>query len=560
MSVEVDSVDLLDGAMLPDGLGGSRTAQTLLWQQGHHHFTDSGIQSALASHTQSISGRMDAEALEAMETSASVLSSGAHSVTGLDLEPEDMEVAALELNGGGVWPGPMPQTPGTAAAMNGPSSVFHPDMAANLMSPDTPGLPPSTPGAGEAEAAAADLANAASAIPDLIRLIEDEDTVIVNQAAMMVFQLSKGEQSRDTLSGCPEMMAGLVRGLERTDDPETARFLSGTLYNMSQQRSGLLAMFCAGAVPPLVRQLGTSVETTLFYAITTLHNLLLHQEGAKHAVRICGGLQEMVILLDKDNVKFLAICTDCLQLLAYSHQESKLMILANGGPQRLIRILNTYSYEKLLWTTTRVLKVLSVCPSNKPAILEAHGVEALTAHVRSLSQRLVHNALWTLRNLSDAATRMENIQPLLQTLLQLLSCPDPNIVTCTAGILSNLTCNNGRNKLTVCQMGGIDIILKAINGAEKEEIIEPCVCALRHLTSRHEQAETAQISVRLHNGLSLMARLLKTPGASWALLKAVVGLARNIALCQGNQAALREQGVLEGLVSVLHNAFNEVKG
>lgn len=33
--------------------------------------------------------------------------------------------------------------------------------------------------------------------------------------------------------------------------------------------------------------------------------------------------------------------------------------------------MRTYSYEKLLWTTSRVLKVLSVCPSNKPAIVEA---------------------------------------------------------------------------------------------------------------------------------------------------------------------------------------------
>lgn len=33
--------------------------------------------------------------------------------------------------------------------------------------------------------------------------------------------------------------------------------------------------------------------------------------------------------------------------------------------------MRNYNYEKLLWTTSRVLKVLSVCPSNKPAIVEA---------------------------------------------------------------------------------------------------------------------------------------------------------------------------------------------
>jgi len=65
------------------------------------------------------------------------------------------------------------------------------------------------------------------------------------------------------------------------------------------------------------------VESVLFYAITTLHNLLLHQEGAKLAVRSTDGLQKMVALLQSVNVKFLAITTDCLQILAYGHQESK---------------------------------------------------------------------------------------------------------------------------------------------------------------------------------------------------------------------------------------------
>ena len=98
------------------------------------------------------------------------------------------------------------------------------------------------------------------------------------------------------------------------------------------------------------------VESVLFYAITTLHNLLLHQEGSKTAVRIAGGLQKMVVLLQRNNVKFLAIVTDCLQILAYGNQESKLIILASQGPIELVRIMRSYDYEKLLWTTSRVLK------------------------------------------------------------------------------------------------------------------------------------------------------------------------------------------------------------
>ena len=69
------------------------------------------------------------------------------------------------------------------------------------------------------------------------------------------------------------------------------------------------------------------IESVLFYAVTTLHNLLLHQEGSKMAVRLAGGLQKMVALLQRNNVKFLAITTDCLQILAYGNQESKVRSL-----------------------------------------------------------------------------------------------------------------------------------------------------------------------------------------------------------------------------------------
>ena len=41
----------------------------------------------------------------------------------------------------------------------------------------------------------------------------------------------------------------------------------------------------------------------------------------------------------------------------------------------LVNIMNNYNYEKLLWTTSRVLKVLSVCNTNKRAIVNAGGVQ-----------------------------------------------------------------------------------------------------------------------------------------------------------------------------------------
>ena len=401
----------------------------------------------------------------------------------------------------------------------------------------------------------ADLAT--RAIPELIKLLNDEDQVVVSQAAMMVHQLSKKEASRHAIMNSPQMVAALVRAISNSNDLETTKGAVGTLHKLSHHRQGLLAIFKSGGIPALVKLLSSPVEGVLFYAITTLHNLLLHQDGSKMAVRLAGGLQKMVALLQRNNIKFLAVVTDCLQILAYGNQESKLIILASQGPIELVRILRSYDYEKLLWTTSRVLKVLSVCSSNKPAIVEAGGMQALAMHLGNSSQRLVQNCLWTLRNLSDAATKVDGLEGLLQSLVQLLGSSDINVVTCAAGILSNLTCNNQRNKVTVCQVGGVDALVHTIvNAGDREEITEPAVCALRHLTLRHVESEMAQNAIRLNYGIQAIVKLLNPP-SRWPLVKAVIGLIRNLAQCPANYAPLREHGAVHHLVQLLKRAFQD---
>ncbi|XP_056891613.1 junction plakoglobin-like isoform X1 [Takifugu flavidus] len=400
---------------------------------------------------------------------------------------------------------------------------------------------------------------ATRAIPELTKLLNDEDQVVVSKAAQIVNQLTRKDASRRALMQSPQMVAAVVRAMQNTSDMETARATASILHNLSHQREGLLSIFKSGGIPALVRMLSSPMDSVLFYAITTLHNLLLHQEGAKMAVRLADGLQRMVPLLNKSNSKFLAITTDCLQLLSYGNQESKLIILANRGPEALVHIMRTYSYEKLLWTTSRVLKVLSVCPSNKPAIVEAGGMQALGKHLAGSSQRLMQNCLWTLRNLSDAATKEEGMDSLLQVLVGLLSSDDLNMLTCATGILSNLTCNNAYNKTLVTQSNGVEALIHAIlRAGEKEDVTEPAVCALRHLTSRHQQSEVAQNAVRKHYGIPAIVKLLNTP-YYWPVIKAVVGLIRNLALCPENQAPLRDAGAIPRLVNLLLKAHQDAQ-
>ncbi|KAH0809605.1 hypothetical protein GEV33_013186 [Tenebrio molitor] len=278
-----------------------------------------------------------------------------------------------------------------------------------------------------------------------------------------------------------------------------------------QQEFWVLAIFKSGGIPALVKLLSSPVESVFFYAITTLHNLLLHQDGSKMA---------------RNNVKFLAIVTDCLQILAYGNQESKLIIFASQGPIEFVRIIRSYDYDYC-----GLPHVLSVCPSNKPAIIEGGGMQALAMHLDNPSGRLVQNCLWTLRNLSDAATKADGLEGLLSSPVQVLNSQDVHVGTCTSGILSNLTCNNQRNKGTVCQVSGGDALVRTIASAEdREEITEPAVI------------------VKLSN-----------PPSRWPLVKAVIGLIRNLALRPANHAPVREHGAIRHVVQLLMRAFQDTQ-
>lgn len=116
----------------------------------------------------------------------------------------------------------------------------------------------------------------------------------------------------------------------------------------------------------------------------------------------------------------------------------------------------------------------------------------------------------------------EGLDSLLHILVTQLGSDDVNILTCATGILSNLTCNNARNKSLVVQRGGVEALINAllrttvnqdeaelaICAAVNQDVAEPAVCALRHLTGRHPLAQTAQNEVRVHYGVPVVIKLL----------------------------------------------------
>jgi len=421
---------------------------------------------------------------------------------------------------------------------------------------------------------------ALKAIPELLKLITDEDLIVVQQAAILFNQMSRNEGPRMALIQTNNAVQCLVNCLNTTADIETARSLVGTLYSVSTQKpAGVQAIINSNALNTLVKMLSAPMETIISYAITTLHNVLLEcGDQIKMQLRKMGVIHQMIPLLNQNtNVKFLSIVVDCLQLLAFGNSETKQIILELGGTQMLVGLLvNQTNYQKLLLNTTRLLKVLSVCSKNKQALVNFNAMQALSMHLITQSQQaeaqkakstasdILNNCLITLRNLSDAATRLPGLEELVANLLNLLSKRhnDFTVATLAAGILSNLTCNNENNKKTALAANGIQILLQIIHTnmmVQKTQLVEPCVCALRHITNRHGDMLLAQEQVRAVNGLNIIAQLMCIQPRAWSVIKAVLGVVRNFCSNQLNAQHLRQNGMIEKLMQILFDAYTEIQ-
>ncbi len=95
---------------------------------------------------------------------------------------------------------------------------------------------------------------AIKAIPDLLKLLVDEDLVVVQQAAILLNQMSRMEVPRMGLIQNGNAIQCLVDCLNMTADIETARNLVGALYGISAQKPlGVQAIGNSKALQPLIK-------------------------------------------------------------------------------------------------------------------------------------------------------------------------------------------------------------------------------------------------------------------------------------------------------------------
>ena len=187
-------------------------------------------------------------------------------------------------------------------------------------------------------------------------------------------------------------------------------------------------------------------------------------------------------------------------------------------------------------------------------------MQVLSLHLTNANHNELQNCLITLRNLSDAATKINGLEGLIENLIKLVSSANEVIATLAAGILSNLTCNNEMNKIAVLKSNGIPILINVIEKSYiKTELIEPCICTLRHITNRHQESLRAQEEMKAFNGVNLILNLLGVKPYNWSIIKATLGVVRNFAANALNMQFLKSVQIIEKTMQILFDAFNEAQ-
>ena len=114
--------------------------------------------------------------------------------------------------------------------------------------------------------------------------------------------------------------------------------------------------------------------------------------------------------------------------------------------------------------------------------------------------------------------------------------------------------------MAVVQYQGVPALVHCIIQSQgKEEILEPAICALRHVTCRHSHASEAQDAVRTAHGLVPIVDLLNANTYAWPIVRSSISLIRNLALSMQNLPVLRDIGGIQKLAQLLVRSHQELQ-
>ncbi|CAF0946762.1 unnamed protein product [Adineta ricciae] len=403
-------------------------------------------------------------------------------------------------------------------------------------------------------------------IPELLTLLMEDDPVIVREAITVTQMLVKeGGDARSEVIRNRDLIIALLESFSKdVGDGKIIYALASLFHSLSQQQEGLRAILECSGIPRLI-QILDSPDNIVNFVITTLHNfLIVLQEQSANEIDRVNGTQSFIHLLQSANDKLLTLVSDCLLKMTSYNLNSKLYIQnSEECLQRLLHIFDTSKYDKLLLTISKLFPIISSGNEViKKLFLQYNALSIFEKQIKTTkSIRIRHNCLIALRNISDQATRMRDVDSLIQQLTGIVVTDDQQSVLCSLGILSNLTADNRTNKSLLVKLNGVQGIMQRLmmNADGNDDIIEGALCTLRHVTARHDFENEAREAVRKSYGIGNIIKLLRDKNFKehWGIIKASVGLIKNLALSPSIIPQLCEQNAVRRLIELLVNVDRE---
>ncbi|KAL3320157.1 Ras- protein Rab-11A [Cichlidogyrus casuarinus] len=403
-----------------------------------------------------------------------------------------------------------------------------------------------------------------------------EDTQI--RTALLVHSYARDPAARQGLNSI-QMIDTLVMVLHKSTNQQIQDDVALTLQHLSKIDTAAREIIRNLPIAQLLQMLRHPSDIIVFTAISILHQYIYHfncevlDEIRKlHGPHLIAELFDDPLIDEPDLspekissskspmpdakrfFRILTIAADTIRYLAFEHEPTKIILLSTTLNKRIVQLLTTQTRrDKLRFSLARLVKVLSVCPDSKVSLVKAGAVQALGELLFSQHSSLIQEGLWALRNLSDQAIHLTEIRALISRLIQLLQSHEEHIATCSAGCLCNLTCQNPVNKALLVELGGVAPLCQTlVENRTREEITEPVCSALRHITHQNTNKDAAIYQIKQSNCIGTIVNLLSfgnDPSSTvlLPLVKAVLGLVRNLALDKEARKSMRELGGIKNL-------------
>nr|BAD93243.1 beta-catenin [Dugesia japonica] len=385
-------------------------------------------------------------------------------------------------------------------------------------------------------------------ITNMIDYIEDTDAAVDSASTL-------------GLASNFQIIDGLRRKIISSKNPSIISECVSSVQHISKGEQGATHIVKADFIPTLLNMLRSNDMKIVECVVSTLDNLMQFVNQSRELIRKANGIEKLVEQMDINDVKFLTVVINSLHKLTYNSVDGKEQMLGCHGSEKVVQILRQYTYEKLLFAASKLLKVLSVCNINKPVLVEIGAMEALSNLMRSGSPRLVLSCLWSIRNLSDYSSNINDMQKLIKHLIELIGSDDDHTAICALGCLCNLTSGNVENKIALIEYGGVQSVCQMIcERIGQEEIVEPGVAALRHVTHNNHLAQQAVDIIIQSPLLSNLSALIRgQPDKMLPIIKAIVGLTRNLSMISPKcRRSLIDLGVTNTLCEIFYRTSNGI--